>query len=49
VNQFPYAVAADGKRFLVLSGGEDQGDTPLSVITNWPAGVKEADGGLRVR
>ena len=38
---FPYEVAADGKRFLVNTTGEETGgEEPLTVAINWLAGVK---------
>ncbi len=39
-NNFAYAVAADGKRFLVASTGVEAAETPLTVEVNWLAGVK---------
>jgi Tol biopolymer transport system component/predicted Ser/Thr protein kinase len=40
---YPYAVAPDGKRFLVtaLEGGSE----PLEVVANWPALLKQRSGG----
>ena len=38
---FPYAVAADGKRFLVNTGVGDVTETPLTVVVNWLAAVKK--------
>ncbi len=35
----PYAVAPDGKRFLVLTPAG--GSQPLEVIVNWPALLKK--------
>ncbi len=40
-NQYPYAVAADGKRFLLLTSGSEKADAPLTVVVNWLAGVKK--------
>ena len=38
---FPYDVAADGQRFLVLEVPEAQGGAvPLTVVLNWQAGLK---------
>ena len=39
-NTFVYSVAADGKRFLVNTGG-DTAETPLTVVVNWLASVKK--------
>ena len=38
-NLCPYAVAADGKRFLVITTPADA-ETPLTMVVNWPAEVK---------
>ena len=36
-----YDVAADGKRFLVVTTGEESGpEEPLTVVVNWQAGLK---------
>ena len=35
-----YDVSPDGKRFLVLSS-EETGATPLTLVTNWTAGLKK--------
>jgi hypothetical protein len=40
-NFFPYAVAADGKRFLVNTTVGDTVETPLTVVVNWLAAVKK--------
>ncbi len=40
-NRFNYAVAADGKRFLVNTGVGDVTETPLTVVVNWLAAVKK--------
>ena len=39
-NNYPYAVTADGKRFLVIAGLEAS-ETPLTVVVNWLAAVKK--------
>ena len=39
-NQWGYSVAADGRRFLVVTSHEDTAVTPLTVVTNWLASVK---------
>ena len=39
-NWFPYAVAADGMRFLLMTSGSETAGTPLTVETNWLAGLK---------
>ena len=40
-NQFTYAVAADGKRFLVNTVVGDTTEMPLTVVVNWLAAVKK--------
>jgi Tol biopolymer transport system component len=40
-NMFNYAVAADGKRFLVSTSGREAADAPVTVVTNWQAAVKK--------
>jgi Tol biopolymer transport system component len=40
-NSFVYAVAADGKRFLVNTSPSEAAETPLTVIVNWLAAVKK--------
>ena len=40
--QFEYDVTADGKRFLINTTGADTASAqPLTVVTNWQAGVKK--------
>ncbi|MBK5294412.1 MAG: protein kinase [Acidobacteriia bacterium] len=34
-NRRTYAVAPDGKRFYVLSGGEDRDTAPVTVLSHW--------------
>jgi eukaryotic-like serine/threonine-protein kinase len=36
---YPYAVAADGTRFLINSTAEQQSTAPLTVVLNWTAGL----------
>ena len=38
---FPYAVAADGKRFLMNVIVGDTAETPLTVVVNWLTSVKK--------
>ncbi len=39
---FQYDVTSDGKRFLIATTGTDTASTPpLTVVTNWQAGVKK--------
>ena len=38
---YRYAVAADGKRFLINSPAEEAASTPITVVLNWAAGVKQ--------
>ena len=40
-NTYVYAVAADGKRFLVNTRVGDAAETPLTVVVNWLAAVKK--------
>ncbi|HUQ91571.1 MAG TPA: protein kinase [Bryobacteraceae bacterium] len=40
-NVFPYAVAVDGKRFLVQTSLGETAETPLTVVVNWLAAVKK--------
>ena len=39
--EFRYAVSADGKRFLVQASAMDAAQPPITVITNWQAGLKK--------
>ena len=36
----PYAVAADGQRFLLNTIVDESGGAPLTVVVNWAAGLK---------
>jgi hypothetical protein len=36
----PYAVTADGQRFLINAVVETELNAPLTVVVNWPAGVR---------
>jgi len=36
-----YVVAADGQRFLVLEPAADAAASPITVVLNWPAGLKK--------
>ncbi len=36
-----YAVAADGKRFLVIKAKEETAAAPITVVVNWTAGLKK--------
>jgi len=37
-----YDVTADGKRFLIITaGGAGEASPPLTVVTNWTAGLKK--------
>jgi hypothetical protein len=38
---FRYAVTADGKRFLVLGDSGNATPAPITVLTNWQAGLKK--------
>jgi Tol biopolymer transport system component len=38
---FRYAVTADGKRFLVLADSGNSTPAPITVLTNWQAGLKK--------
>ncbi len=37
----PYAVTADGQRFLINAVVETEPNAPLTVVVNWTAGVKK--------
>jgi len=37
----PYAVTADGQRFLINAILDTEPNAPLTVVLNWPAGVKK--------
>ena len=36
---FQYDVTADGKRFLITTAGSGAASPPLTMVTNWTAGV----------
>ena len=36
----PYTLAADGQRFLVNAAMDDSRASPITIITNWTAGLK---------
>lgn len=41
-NLFEYDVTADGKRFLIdTTGATGAASPPLTVVTNWNAGLKK--------
>jgi serine/threonine protein kinase/Tol biopolymer transport system component len=40
-NFAPYAVTADGQRFLINAVVETEPNAPLTVVVNWAAGVKK--------
>jgi hypothetical protein len=35
INRYPYAVSADGQRFLIIAQPDGAGATPLTVVLNW--------------
>jgi Tol biopolymer transport system component len=35
-----FDVSRDGKRFLVLNGAEPEANAPMTVVTNWSAGLR---------
>jgi hypothetical protein len=37
----PYAVTADGSRFLVNTPTEASDPAPMNVVLNWPATLKK--------
>jgi len=37
----PYAVTADGKRFLINAVTETEPNAPLTMVTNWTAEIKK--------
>jgi hypothetical protein len=41
LNNSPYAVTADGQRFLINAVVETESNAPLTVVVNWAAGVKK--------
>src|SRR5262245_2582897 len=41
LNYPPYTVTADGQRFLINAVVEMEPNAPLTVVTNWTAGVKK--------
>lgn len=38
---YQYDVSSDGQRFLVNTAPEQEAATPITVVLNWPAGVKK--------
>ena len=38
---YVYDVTRDGNRFLVIDRGDNGADQPLTLITNWQAGVRK--------
>jgi len=36
----PYAVTADGQRFLINAAVDTEPNAPLTVVVSWTAGVK---------
>jgi hypothetical protein len=36
-----YDVSPDGKKFVVVSQGPQQATAPLTLVTNWPALLKQ--------
>ena len=38
-NAAPYAVTADGQRFLINAAVETEPNAPLTVVVNWAAGT----------
>jgi len=37
----PYAVSSDGKKFLINSQSAEEGNRPLTLVTNWTAELKK--------
>ena len=37
VARYPYAVSADGQRFLVVTAAEHATSSPMTLVVNWPA------------
>jgi hypothetical protein len=35
-----YGVAGDGRRFLLMTGSEENAVKPFTVVLNWTAGLK---------
>ncbi len=40
-NRDIYDVTGDGKRFLVVSPGDDEGSSPITLVVNWPGEIKK--------
>lgn len=38
---FPYAVAADGQRFLINRPLEETAEPPITLIVNWPGALNK--------
>jgi hypothetical protein len=36
-----FDVTADGKRFLINSGNQKEGNEPVTLVQNWPAELKK--------
>jgi hypothetical protein len=41
VNAYPYAVSADGQRFLVITPEETASSAAISVVLNWAAALRD--------
>ena len=39
--RYPYAVSADGQRFLINALPEQAASAPITVVLNWTAGLKK--------
>jgi Tol biopolymer transport system component len=40
----PYAMSADGQRFLILKPVVPYSESPVTILANWPAALKKASG-----
>jgi Tol biopolymer transport system component len=40
----PYAMSADGQRFLILKLVAPDSENPVTILANWPAALKKASG-----
>ena len=36
-----YVVSGDGQRFLINASVEEMSQTPITVVLNWPAGLRK--------
>jgi hypothetical protein len=41
VNVFRWDASADGKKFLIITTGQEAAAPPITVVLNWAAGLKK--------